>query len=156
MTLKMHKGSCHCGAVKFEVEVDTSRGSRCNCSICTKTAIASSIAKPDALRVTEGEEHLASYAWGAKVGTRYFCKHCGIHCFGRGELEALGGAYVSVNLNALDDVDVGADVEIGYWDGRHNNWYAGLRKQPWPIFTGQPTEWTAPILNKPNADKPAA
>ena len=153
MTVKTHTGSCHCGAVRFEVDVDASRGTRCNCSVCTKTAIASAIAKPDALRITQGEASLATYQWGAKIGTRYFCQQCGIHVFGRGNLEALGGAYVSVNLNALDDVDI-AEVEIGYWDGRHNNWYAGVRKAPWPIFTGEPTDWTTPV-RKPDGTKAA-
>lgn len=31
--MKKHTGGCHCGAVRFEVMVDTSAGSRCNCSI---------------------------------------------------------------------------------------------------------------------------
>jgi hypothetical protein len=57
---------------------------------------------------------------------------CGITCFSRGYLEQLGGDYVALNLNAFDDVDP-ADVKVGYWDGRHNNWEAGMRDSPWPI-----------------------
>jgi len=57
---------------------------------------------------------------------------CGTHCFARGVLEQLGGAYVSVNVNALDDVDPGIMKPI-FWDGRHNNWQAGPRETPWPI-----------------------
>ena len=26
-------------------------------------------------------------------------------------------------------------VEVTHWDGRHNNWMAGKRAAPWPIFT---------------------
>ena len=156
MITKTHQGSCHCGAVRFEVDVDATKGSRCNCSICTKTAITSAIARPDALRVTQGEDALRTYQWGGKSGTRYFCAHCGIHVFARGDLPELGGAYASVNLNALDDVDV-AEVELGYFDGRHNNWYGGLRDKPWPIFTGAPTEWTAPVIGRPaDPTKPKA
>jgi hypothetical protein len=44
----------------------------------------------------------------------------------------MGGDYVSVNLNALDDVDTSA-MSMIYWDGRHNNWHAGPRPMPWPI-----------------------
>jgi hypothetical protein len=57
-----------------------------------------------------------------------------VHCFGRGFLQELGGDFLSVNLNTLDDVDMGG-VVISYWDGRHDNWQAGTRSQPWPIFT---------------------
>ncbi len=52
-------------------------------------------------------------------------------CFSRGYLEQLGGDYVCVSFNALDDVDP-ADVKTVYWDGRHDNWQAGARDKPWP------------------------
>jgi hypothetical protein len=127
-----HRGSCHCGAVRFEALVDATRGSRCNCTACMKVSGTTAIVKPDAFVLLQGEADLSEYAWGGKTGTRYFCKHCGVHVFLRGHLEELGGAYVSVALNCLDDVDL-RDVEVGYWDGRNNNWMAGLRPAPWPI-----------------------
>lgn len=45
---------------------------------------------------------------------------------------------MSVNLNTLDGLDP-ADVEVVYWDGRHNNWQAGPRPAPWPIKLAEPT-----------------
>src|SRR4051812_43540102 len=127
-----HLGSCHCGDVRFEVDIDASRGTRCNCSVCTKTAILGGMVKPAAFRLLAGEDQLAIYEWGAKVGKRHFCRRCGVHCFGKGHLAQLGGDFVSVNLQCLDDVDPAA-VAVGYWDGRHDNWQAGMREQPWPI-----------------------
>ena len=35
---RRHAGSCHCGAVRFQVRVDATPGTRCNCSICTKVS----------------------------------------------------------------------------------------------------------------------
>ncbi|MEO1919758.1 MAG: hypothetical protein ABGW81_08670 [Paracoccaceae bacterium] len=32
----MHKGSCHCGAVSFEIKGDLSAPDACHCSICRK------------------------------------------------------------------------------------------------------------------------
>jgi hypothetical protein len=129
---KMHSGSCHCGAVRFQVRADATAGSRCNCSICTKVAFLGCIAGPDDLTVQSGEGDLSSYEWGGRTAKRYFCKHCGVHCFGRGFLEQLGGHYVSVNLNTLDDIDP-AQAAVVHWDGRHDNWMAGPRPEPWPI-----------------------
>jgi hypothetical protein len=132
-TGKKHLGSCHCGAVRFEVHLDQDKGgSRCNCTICTKTAITGAIVKPDAFKLLAGEDSLTTYEWGGKTAQRLFCRHCGIHGFARGHLKELGGDYVSINLNALDDIDP-AILELIHWDGRHNNWQAGPRPTPWPI-----------------------
>jgi hypothetical protein len=130
---RKHTGGCHCGAVRFEAELDLGAGgTMCNCTICTKLAWVGALLKPAAFRLVSGAEDLSSYVWGGKVSQRKFCKHCGVGCFGVGHLEVLGGDFVSINLNCLDDFDLGR-VKIGYWDGRHNNWQAGLRPTPWPI-----------------------
>jgi len=129
-----HTGGCHCGAVRFEVALGPEiRGSRCNCSICRKLAPTGCLLKPDALNLLAGDESLGDYEWGAHVSTRYFCKHCGVYCFGKGNIPELGGHFASVNLNCLDEFDVEA-IEIVYWDGRHDNWMAGPRSKPWPLF----------------------
>ena len=126
-------GGCHCGAVRFQVDIDlTKGGTRCNCSVCTKTSVTSSIVKPHAFALLSNPADLAAYEWGAKMSTRLFCARCGVHCFGRGFLEEVGGDFVSVNLLCLDDVDP-AQLPVIYWDGRHNNWEAGPRSTPWPI-----------------------
>lgn len=132
--LSKHPGSCHCGRVRFEVELDLTQGaSRCNCSICMKLGVTGAIVKPDAFKLLSSKEATAEYVWGGRVSQRHYCKECGVHCFAYGHLDVLGGDYVSVNVNCLDDVDV-AELQIGYWDGRHNNWGAGMRETPWPVF----------------------
>lgn len=129
-----HQGGCHCGAVRFEVALEPGfKGSRCNCSICSKTAITGAIVKPAAFRLLAGEESLSGYEWGAKVATRYFCKHCGIQCYGAGHLAEVGGDFVSINLNTIDELDVSL-LDIVHWDGRHDNWGAGPRSTPWPLL----------------------
>lgn len=129
-----HQGGCHCGAVRFEVTLTPDfKGSRCNCSICAKTASTGTIVKPEAFRLLSGGAELSSYVWGGRVSTRYFCKRCGIHCYGAGYLEQIGGDFVSVNLNCLDDIDTNT-LEVVYWDGRHDNWMAGPRSTPWPVM----------------------
>jgi hypothetical protein len=129
-----HCGSCHCGTVRYEVETDLSNpGSRCNCSVCTKTSVTSGIVKPDKFTLLTPEAELGSYAWGAKTSTRFFCKNCGVQCFGRGYLVEVGGDYVAVNLNTLDEVEL-TTLSLIHWDGRHNNWQGGPRPMPWPML----------------------
>jgi len=129
---KQHHGSCHCKAVSFTVTIDATKGTRCNCTVCTKLATVGGRGKVGSLEVS-GEANLSSYEWGGKVAKRYFCKSCGTHLYGIGHLAELGGDFLSINLNVLDDIDPNV-LPLGHWDGRHDNWHAGMREQPWPIF----------------------
>jgi len=134
----LHKGGCHCGRVRYQVRVDARQGGRCNCSICTKVSQLGGIVKPEAFELLSGRESITEYAWGHKISRRSFCKHCGVHCFGVGHLAELGGDFVSVNFNTLDGVDP-SEVQVIYWDGRHDNWQAGPSNEPWPIASRAPT-----------------
>ena len=90
------------------------------------------IVKPDAYRVIAGDDFVADYA-RRDDGIRFsFCRRCGIALHSRGDIPELGGKYVSVNANALDDVDP-VTLKVVHWDGRHDNWHAGARETPWPV-----------------------
>jgi hypothetical protein len=127
---KTRAGRCNCGAVRFEADCDTATGTKCNCSFCIRLGVLTAVVKPHEVRVLDGEQNLT--AWGGALGTRYFCKTCGIHCFSRGHLKELGGDYATVNFHALENFDP-IGTRVLYWDGRHNNWQAGTREEPWPV-----------------------
>lgn len=104
---KTYRGSCHCGAVRFEAELDLSEGvCKCNCSHCTKVRSWFTLAKPDQVRLLSGADAQTEYQWvppGKHAAFLHFrfCKTCGVRTFG------VGGenAFCFVNIAALDGVD---------------------------------------------------
>lgn len=123
---KTYRGSCHCGVVRFEADLDLATGSyKCNCSICTKSRNWGVLIKPHEFRLLAGEDELSNYSFGTHSNQHLFCRHCGVRPFGRGHLEQVDGDYVSIKLACLDDVDATelAIVPVQYADGRNNNWW---------------------------------
>jgi len=76
------KGACFCGAVKIEVTGAPEAMGYCHCDSCRTWSAgpvnAFTLWKPDAVEVTEGKEHLASFM-KSETSDRQFCRKCGGH-----------------------------------------------------------------------------
>ena len=119
MSMKTYSGSCHCGAVRFQAELDFAEGTiKCNCTSCAK-ARSWLIATPSArFRLVEGKDCQAEYEWtppGRATSTVkfHFCKTCGIRTPGRGELEARAFCIWLYPYPAF--LRYAADSAGGYW-----------------------------------------
>jgi hypothetical protein len=119
MALKTYHGSCHCGAVRYEADIDLAAGTiKCNCTICTKMRNWGAWIKADAFRLISGEEALSHYR-----ANHVFCKHCGIQAFKRADVPEMGGALVRIQVATLDDASPEELLSgpVRYVDGRHHD-----------------------------------
>jgi hypothetical protein len=139
---KPFTGSCHCGAIRYTVRLALPTppvATRCNCTICLKTNYTSLQVPPEdfALESPASEADVRDYQWRSKDAHRFYCDKCGVHVFSRVKYE-LGGKEVrsfGINIVTLDQPQEGLDLsrfEIRYWDGRSDNWAAGLKEGPYP------------------------
>lgn len=124
---KTYRGGCHCGAVRFEADIDLAGGTvKCNCSICAKDRKWLCAVKPEAFRLLKGESDLSNYQFGARKIHHPFCKRCGVRPFSWGAIGPGGSRMYAVNVHCLDDADDAelAEAPVTYVDGRNDNFKA--------------------------------
>jgi hypothetical protein len=78
----IHRGSCHCGTVAFEVDAPQPFVAlRCNCSICTKSGFLHLIVPKSRFRLLRGAGNLTTYTFNTGVAKHTFCRTCGMKPF---------------------------------------------------------------------------
>jgi len=111
----IHRGGCHCGAVRFEVEASEDlEVEECNCSICRMTGFLHLIVPASRFRLVAGEDALSTYRFNTGVALHRFCSVCGIKSFYVPRSNPDG---VDVNVRCLDVEP--RSVRVVPFDGRH-------------------------------------
>jgi len=116
MTADHHAGSCQCGAVAYEVDVDISMPVVCNCSRCQRLGSRLAFAPLGNFRLLRGEDEMTEYRFNSGKIRHLFCRTCGIESFAYGELPD-GTPMAAINVNCLDGVEP-LDLPIMRHDGR--------------------------------------
>ena len=122
--LKTYQGSCHCGAVRFEADLDLEQPTyRCNCSICRRTRFWPAVARDGGFHLLSGEQELTPYLFNSRKNQHYFCRHCGVRPFGIGTETPIGRMY-GVNLGCLSGVSEEelSLLSITCVDGLNDRW----------------------------------
>lgn len=103
-SIQTYPGSCHCGAVRFEIDTDFPELTTCDCSICRrKNALMVKVHQSN-FRLLAGAESLSEYQFNTMNARHYFCKVCGIYPFHR---KRVAPDNFGVNVFCLE----GADLE---------------------------------------------
>ena len=119
--IKMYKGQCLCGAIKYEVDEIKAQMGHCHCSMCRKFhgAAFSTLGEADAkdFRWVEGGELLKNYV-ASNGSVRQFCQNCGSSMTFSASKESSG--LIEFSIGTLDgDLDVPPDAHV-YTDSKAN------------------------------------
>jgi hypothetical protein len=112
----LHQGSCHCGAIAFELEGEVDAAMDCNCSLCRRRGSLLAFFPREALALKTPESGFATYTFNHHALQHHFCPKCGVAPFSEGTHPGTGAKMAAVNVRCLPDVDLAA-LKITAVDG---------------------------------------
>jgi len=108
-----YKGGCFCGAVELTVSGDPALMGYCHCDSCRHWSAgpvnAFSLWKPEAVRVTKGEDKIGAYNKTPR-SFRKWCKSCGGHLFTEHPVMGLTDVYAAT----IPDLPFKPAVHVNY------------------------------------------
>lgn len=117
MSQTTHQGSCHCGKVAYQVDIDLEKPvTACNCSMCGRSGTLLAFVPAASFRLLRGEDALQDYQFNKQIIHHLFCSTCGIKPFARGQMPD-GSPTVAINVRCLDEVEI-ATLTVQHYDGR--------------------------------------
>lgn len=109
----VYKGGCFCGAVGLTVSGDPALMGYCHCDSCRHWSAgpvnAFSLWKPEAVRVTKGENNIGTYNQTPR-SFRKWCKSCGGHLFTEHPAMGLTDVYAAT----IPDLPFKPAVHVNY------------------------------------------
>ena len=111
-----HRGSCHCGAIAFEVEGEIAEVMSCNCSLCQRKGALMWFVPRQSLTLLTPPEKMATYTFNKHAIKHRFCAACGIHPFGEAT-SPNGQASAAINVRCVEGVDLSA-LTVKHFNGR--------------------------------------
>jgi hypothetical protein len=120
-------GGCHCGAVRYGVDLDLEKGTlRCNCSLCSKSRAWFAFAPVGKFRLQGDGDDQIHYRWTPPGKsqpnlTYHICSTCGVRTHADG-VDPKGNAMVAVQVATLEGADRAVLAKsVRYVDGRHDH-----------------------------------
>lgn len=118
-----HKGGCHCGRVRFEVNASADvAATECNCSICRMSGYLHLFVNRDDFRLLRGDDALSTYTFNTGQARHLFCTFCGVKSFYIPRSHPDG---LSVNVRCIDQGTI-ENVVVTAFDGQ--NWEQNVAK----------------------------
>ena len=109
-----YQGGCHCGRVRFEIDVEIGTIIDCNCSICAKKGFLHLIVDPQQVRMLSPADAVSLYQFNTRIAKHYFCPVCGISPY---YIPRSHPDKIDVNVRCLEGVEL-ANLTIVPFNGR--------------------------------------
>ena len=119
------QGSCHCGAIAFEVDGNLEHVVDCNCSYCARAGYLHWNVEPEQFRLLRGAAAYRIYQFGTATSRNNFCATCGISPFRTPRSDP---HLIDINVRCLAGVDL-AELQIQKFDGAH--WETAIKTREW-------------------------
>ena len=114
--MDVHRGSCHCGRIAFDVEGEIDSALACNCSICHRRGSLLWFVPREQLKLRTEDSAAGTYTFNRHAIKHRYCPVCGMHPYGEGN-DPKGHAIAAVNLRCIEDLDL-ESVPVTRFDGR--------------------------------------
>lgn len=124
-----HGGQCHCGAVRFDVQLSDGFNTirRCTCSYCRMRGAVAVSAAVGGIRFIRGEDMLTSYRFNTGEAQHFFCSRCGIYTHHR---RRSNPDQYGINVACLDGISPFDFPEVPVIDGvNHPNDNDGVTRR---------------------------
>ena len=110
----MISGSCHCGAIQFELHAEPEWLTVCNCSLCRRVGGKWAAADAADVVITAADGALNAYIQGDRTLANQSCRRCG--CTTHYVLTDPDETRMKVNLAMADPAAI-AHIPIRHFDG---------------------------------------
>jgi len=110
MTTKM---SCHCGAIRLEVDAELDELLQCNCSTCRRFGAIHWYVDSSKVTLLDRKQSLATYVWRGLHEGHHFCPTCGASIMRTG----YPNGTIALNAGCIEGIDI-FELDVPRFDGR--------------------------------------
>ena len=128
MAEQHYQGGCHCGALRYEVDIDLEKGTlRCNCSLCSKARAWFAFTPFEKFEVVRGgDADEIRYRWTPPNRpqpnlTYHICSTCGVRTHADGK-DPKGNHIAAIAVATIEGADAKVLAKsVRYVDGLHDH-----------------------------------
>ena len=128
----MYSASCHCGAVRLEMQRKPRQLTQCNCSLCRRYGALWANFQRKSVAVVANPSTLNVYGYANHRFEFFHCSNCGcVTHYENADKRSDGSDMGAVNLRNIDDPGIVANLPIRLIDGASSWKILGKASQPY-------------------------